>query len=74
MTNNIDINEVTTEFRVFRNSFQSVQLATVDEHGKPEASYAPCLRDRKHIYVFVSELSRHTANLIHNQLKADRSI
>ena len=66
MTNNIDFDEVTAQFRVFRDSFQSVQLATADEHGKPEASYAPCIHDSKHIYVFVSELSRHTTNLIHN--------
>lgn len=66
MTKNIDFNEITNEFRIFRDSFQSVQLATADERGKPEASYAPCIRDSKHIYVFVSELSRHTANLILN--------
>ena len=66
MTNNIDIDEVNTQFRTFRDSFHSVQLATVDEHGRPEASYAPCIRDSRYIYVFVSELSRHTTNLIHN--------
>lgn len=66
MTNNIDIDEVTSAFHTFRDSFRSVQLATVDKQGRPEASYAPCIRDGKHIYVFVSELSRHTINLLHN--------
>jgi hypothetical protein len=42
----------------------SLMLATADESGRPEASYAPFVRDEHgRFYVFVSELSRHTANL-----------
>ncbi len=43
---------------------RSLMLATVDEIGRPEASYAPFIRDEAgRLYVFVSALSRHTANL-----------
>ena len=66
VTNNIDIDEVTSAFRAFGDSFRSVQLATVDKQGRPEASYAPCICGSRHIYVFVSELSRHTTNLLHD--------
>lgn len=43
---------------------RSLMLASVDESGRPEASYAPFIRDEAgRLYVFVSALSRHTANL-----------
>lgn len=43
---------------------RSLMLATIDETGRPEASYAPFVRDQDgRLYVFVSALSRHTAHL-----------
>lgn len=42
----------------------TVQLATVDAQGEPEASYAPCLRRQGLFYIFVSELAVHTRNLL----------
>jgi hypothetical protein len=46
-------------------SFRTVELATVSPEGIPEASYAPALfADERCFYVYVSELSGHTRNLL----------
>ena len=46
-------------------SFQSIQLATMTADGTPDASYAPAvIDDTRNFYVYVSELSSHTANLL----------
>ncbi|MCK6629248.1 MAG: pyridoxamine 5'-phosphate oxidase family protein [Anaerolineae bacterium] len=43
---------------------QSLMLATVDGQGAPLVSYAPFAVDQaRQFYIFVSELSGHTANL-----------
>ena len=43
---------------------RSVQLATVDTEGRPDVSYAPVLiEEDRSLYILVSELSKHTANL-----------
>lgn len=47
-------------------SCQTVQLATVDAQGEPDASYAPCLQRQGRFYLFVSELAVHTRNLLHH--------
>ena len=50
----------------FIDNFHSLQLATVDRDGIPNASYAPFAVDSdKNFYVFVSGLSQHTPNLYH---------
>lgn len=55
------------EARVFMSGFQSLVLGTVSADGEPEASYAPFVhRAREGLYVYVSELSRHTSNLKSN--------
>jgi heme oxygenase (biliverdin-IX-beta and delta-forming) len=49
------------EVREFQSAFRSVMMATVNQDGVPEASYAPYVRDDDGIYyVFVSGLARHT--------------
>lgn len=53
------------EIREFRGTRRTVVLATVDGHGLPDASYAPCLDDAEgNVYIFVSALARHTRNLL----------
>ena len=48
-----------------RDSFRSVQFATVSAAGVPDASYAPyVLDDQGAICVFVSALAQHTRNLL----------
>jgi heme oxygenase (biliverdin-IX-beta and delta-forming) len=49
------------EVREFQSSFRSVLMATVNQDGVPEASYAPYVTDDDdRYYVFVSGLARHT--------------
>ncbi|MEA3412404.1 MAG: DUF924 family protein [Pseudomonadota bacterium] len=53
------------EIAAFRRGFRTVLLATSDMDGEPLCSYAPFVDDDEgHIYVFVSRLARHTANLL----------
>lgn len=47
----------------FRDSRQSVLMATVNKEGIPEASTVPYVFDNGNIYIFISALSRHTLNL-----------
>ena len=44
-------------------SCKSVILATVNEEGAPNASYAPFARIGNRFYILVSFMSRHTRNL-----------
>ena len=54
-----------TEATTFRSSFRSVLLSTVSPQGQPEASYAPYISDKNGaIYIFTSELSAHTRNIL----------
>lgn len=53
------------EYTHLMGSFQSIQLATVSQDGVPEASYSPALLDEdKNFYIFVSDMSAHTANML----------
>lgn len=62
----LDLDKIAAECREFATQFQSLQLATVSPEGVPEASYAPYIKIGRDFYVYVSELSRHTANLTNN--------
>ncbi len=53
-----------SEARAFFAGFRTLQLATVSADGEPEASYAPfVVRGDGAMCIYVSDLSRHTANL-----------
>ncbi|WKJ91023.1 pyridoxamine 5'-phosphate oxidase family protein [Methylomonas montana] len=43
---------------------QSVAIATCSEHGEAEASYAPFLEYENTYYVYVSQLAKHTGNML----------
>ena len=59
-----DFNRVTELYQTFPEKFRSIILSTVNAEGMPQASYAPFLMDGdKRIYIYVSGLSAHTANL-----------
>ncbi|MEM7792920.1 MAG: pyridoxamine 5'-phosphate oxidase family protein [Cyanobacteria bacterium P01_C01_bin.118] len=61
-----DFNRVTELYQTFPEKFRSIILSTVNADGVPQASYAPFLMDGdKRIYIYVSGLSAHTANLKH---------
>ena len=66
--NNV-IEEAQKEYEGFIDKFRSLQLATVDKEGNPNASYAPFAVDpNKNFYIFISGLSQHTSNLYHTAL------
>ena len=59
-----DFDRVTQLYLEFPEKFRSAMLSTVSTDGSPQASYAPFLIDAdKQLYIYVSGLSAHTANL-----------
>ena len=55
---------VARQAREFLSGFGTLLMSTVSAEGVPDASYAPFVRTGDNaFYVYVSELSRHTANL-----------
>lgn len=66
MSSTPDLDSVLDECRRFPASFRSLQLATCNEAGVPEASYAAYVAHGNSYYVYTSELSAHTGNLSAN--------
>ena len=49
----------------FRTGFQSVLIATTSPQGEPDISYAPfVLDDSGRVCIYISQLARHTRNLL----------
>lgn len=61
-----DLEDARKDFLKLRDSAPGVQLATLGEDQSPEASYAPCVWLEGSCYLYLSELSGHTANLKRN--------
>ncbi|GAB2656477.1 heme utilization protein HutZ [Vibrio panuliri] len=51
------------EVQQFRDSRQTLQLATIDAQGMANASYAPFAFDRQGYYILVSDIAAHGQNL-----------
>lgn len=66
MTEKINYDTVRQEYHSLREKQQSLQLATIDADGFPEASYAPFVWFDNVCYLFLSQLARHTQNLKRN--------
>lgn len=59
------LESILTEAQAFFQSFESLLMATVDDDGHPNVSYAPFLSDQQGgFYIYISELARHTQNLM----------
>ena len=57
--------DIRAETQALIDSQRSLHLATRAPDGEPEASYAPFVCDEAgNFYIFVSQLSRHTRNLL----------
>ena len=54
------------EIREFRDRARTLVLSTVDAEGNPNVSYAPFALREDGYYILVSELARHTRNLLAN--------
>ena len=59
-----DLAQVYAEVMRFREGFATLLMATVAPDGEPDASYAAYIEEDGDFYVFVSELSAHTKNLL----------
>lgn len=54
------------EIREFRDATQTLVLATLDAEGTPNVSYAPFALREDGYYILISEMARHTKNLLTN--------
>ena len=60
--------EVLKEKEKLINKMNSLILGTIDSNNIPNSSYAPFGVDKNNnFYIFISELSKHTKNIITNQ-------
>ena len=66
MNQEIAHEKIQQEFQSLREGLKTVQLATIDADGYPEASYAPYVWVEDACYLYLSELARHTINLTAN--------
>ena len=66
MNQKIDHQKIQQEYQTLRESLKTVQLATTDASGNPEASYAPYAWIERACYLYLSTLARHTTNLLTN--------
>ena len=56
-------NKLLPEIEAFKQQQHTLQLATVDAAGQPNASYAPFALAEDGFYILVSDLARHGINL-----------
>ena len=54
------------EIKEFKAGKKTLQLATVDVNGKPNVSYAPFVSTEDSYYVLISDIARHTQNVLAN--------
>lgn len=54
------------EIKEFKAGKKTLLLATVDANGKPNVSYAPFVSTEDGYYVLISEIARHTQNVLAN--------
>lgn len=64
MSKDLNLDEVGLACQAFSSQFQTVQLGTVSADGFPEASYAPYVSWQGRYFVYLSDLARHTQNLL----------
>lgn len=51
------------EIKEFRQERRTLQLATVDQAGRPNVSYAPFVQNQEGYFVLISDVARHARNL-----------
>ncbi|MGF1547816.1 MAG: HugZ family protein [Thiotrichales bacterium] len=61
----VDLDAIRAEYECFPANFESVLMATCGADGLPNASYAAYIHHDSYYYIYVSELARHTQNLLH---------
>lgn len=58
------LQSVFQDFEQFLTRHQTVMLATLNESGLADASYAPFIQINDQFYIYISELAQHTHNLL----------
>ena len=66
MTQKFNIASVGREYEALRDNQLSLQMATINQEGLPESSYAPFVWHDDACYLFLSQLAGHTKNLMSN--------
>ncbi len=66
MTQADTLTHIGAEAREFIPTFQTLTLATLNADNSPEASYATFVQIGHKLYIYVSELAAHCANLKHS--------
>lgn len=61
------VNTANERYMALVNANRSLLLSTCSEHALADISYAPFVREGLRFYILVSELARHTANLLQNK-------
>lgn len=56
-----------TDYHVLIANSQSLIMASCADNGDPDVSYAPFVRHQNAFYIYVSQLARHTGNLLRQQ-------
>ena len=64
MSQSVNSKEILKEAADLARQFKTVQLATLNPAGNPEASYTPYIKQAGRYYIFISELATHTANIL----------
>lgn len=59
-----DLQKLEADYRALIDSQRTLLLSTVSDNGDADISYAPYLRVEKAFYVYVSELAKHTGNML----------
>lgn len=62
-----ELEELTKRYQELMASQQTLLLSTASANSVPDISYAPFVRDHVGVfYIYVSEMSSHTANMLNN--------
>jgi heme iron utilization protein len=62
-----ELEDLTKRYQELMASQQTLLLSTASANSVPDISYAPFVRDHVGVfYIYVSEMSSHTANLLNN--------
>jgi len=62
-----DLLHAAEAYRQLIDAQQTLLLSTCSTNLQPDISYAPFVRDEQgHFYIFISELAKHTLNLLQN--------
>jgi len=67
MKQETDLAKLAVDYHALITAQRSLLLATTNSEGDAEISYAPYVRIEQVFYIFVSELARHTGNMLRSR-------